>query len=157
VEHNRSREGDPREFRVLAEDPPGFANGTIEVEARVLSESQWAGFSLHFRRSADGADGYSVWVRPADRVVNVQRLSRSGTIDLIDSSFDAVQTQGSNRVTVVAEGRRIEILLNGHQVWIGEDASHETGRIALSAGLSSAVVSGESRVAFDSFRVGHSE
>ena len=66
---------------------------------------------------------------------------------------DAIVSDGSNRVTIVAEGTSLEVALNGRVVWRGVDDTFTAGSLAVSAGLARTIPTGEARVAFEGVRV----
>src|SRR5262249_1136767 len=121
IDYSRHAAGDPAAMPALANRPVAFSNGVIDVEARVTSETDRAGFNVGFRRN--GEEGYFLWVSPRRKLV--QFLKRQGTTlsELATANVDALLPDGSNRVTIVADGPTLQLYVNGQLALTTQDGA----------------------------------
>jgi hypothetical protein len=154
VEYTRQALGDPPTQPVFAVRPGSFANGVIDVEARVGGDTDRAGVAIGFRRGVTtGNEGYFAWLRPRGKLVQFNKWDGPTFSELGSATFEAVVPDGVNRLTVVADGPSLQLYVNGQLALTTRDERFSAGRVSLAAGLSAGVPTGSSRVEFDDLRI----
>ena len=152
MELSRKALNEPPGIGVFANRPANATNGIIETEARVVGGPDLAGFTVSFRRTAGGPNGYFLVVFPRRKqVAMIKQVGQEGA-DLGRVQVDALQPEGSNRAVLVFDGPEMQVLINGHQVLSARDQTFASGRVGLGNTLSSGPVLGDVRVVFDDFR-----